>query len=65
VLWRTRLGTSVQGFPMTFEADGVQYVAMTAAREGGSPWRVATFLSTEFISPAQANAIYVFRLGAP
>jgi len=62
VLWKTRLGTSVQGFPMTFDVDGVQYVAMTAAREGGSPWRVATFLSTEFISPPQANALYVFRL---
>jgi alcohol dehydrogenase (cytochrome c) len=62
VLWETRLGTSVQGFPMTFEVDGVQYVAMTAAREGGSPWRVATFLATEFVSRPQANALYVFRL---
>ena len=65
VLWSTRLGTTVQGFPMTFEVDGVQYVAMTAAREGGSPWRVATFLSTEFVSPTQANALYVFRLPPP
>ena len=65
VLWRTRFGTSVQGYPMTFEVDGVQYVAMTAAREGGSPWRVATFLSTEFVSPQQANALYVFRLARP
>jgi alcohol dehydrogenase (cytochrome c) len=62
-LWQTRLGTSVQGFPMTYEVDGVQYVAMTAAREGGSPWRVATFLATEFVSRPQANALYVFRLG--
>jgi alcohol dehydrogenase (cytochrome c) len=65
VLWRTRLGTSVQGFPMTFEVDGVQYVAMTAAREGGSPWRIATFLATDFVSPEDANALYVFRLMAP
>ena len=65
VLWRTRLGTSVQGFPMTFEVDGVQYVAMTSARNGGSPWRIATFLATEFVSPGQANALYVFRLGEP
>ncbi|HUP53647.1 MAG TPA: PQQ-binding-like beta-propeller repeat protein [Longimicrobiales bacterium] len=63
VLWQTRLGTSVQGFPMTYEVDGIQYVAMTAAREGGSPWRVATFLATEFVSRPQANALYVFRLG--
>ena len=33
--------------------------------QSGSPWRVATFLSTEFVSPAQANALYVFRLSAP
>ncbi len=65
ILWRTRLGTSVQGFPMTFEVDGVQYVAMTAARQGGSPWRIATFLATEFVSPEQANALYVFRLMDP
>lgn len=64
-LWRTRLGTTVQGFPMTFEVDGVQYVAMTAAREGGSPWRIATFLATEFVSRAEANALYVFRLMDP
>jgi alcohol dehydrogenase (cytochrome c) len=62
-LWRTRLGTSVQGFPMTYDVDGVQYVAMTAAREGGSPWRVATFLATEFVSRPEANALYVFKLG--
>jgi alcohol dehydrogenase (cytochrome c) len=65
VLWQTRVGTSAQGFSMTFEVDGVQYVAMTAAREGGSPWRIATFLATEFVSRPQANALYVFRLGAP
>ena len=65
VLWQTRVGTSAQGFSMTFEVDGVQYLAMTAAREGGSPWRVATFLATEFVSRAEANALYVFRLGEP
>jgi len=65
VLWQTRLGTSVQGYSMTFEVDGVQYLAMTAARQGGSPWRVATFLATEFVSRPQANALYVFRLGQP
>jgi len=65
VLWQTRLGTAVQGFPMTFEVDGVQYVAMTAARDGGSPWRVATFLATEFVNRGEANALYVFRLGEP
>ena len=65
MLWQTRLGTSVQGFSMTYEVDGVQYVAMTAARNGGSPWRIATFLATEFVSRPEANALYVFRLGQP
>ena len=65
MLWQTRLGTSVQGYSMTYEVDGVQYVAMTAARNGGSPWRIATFLATEFVSRPQANALYVFRLGQP
>jgi alcohol dehydrogenase (cytochrome c) len=65
VLWQTRLGTAAQGFPMTFEVDGVQYVAITSARDGGSPWRVATFLATEFVNRGEANALYVFRLGEP
>ena len=28
VLWETRLATSVQGFPISFEVDGRQYVAV-------------------------------------
>src|ERR1700681_59896 len=27
MLWETRLGTSVQGFPVTFSVDGKQYIA--------------------------------------
>ena len=37
VLWQTRLATSVQGFPITFTADGRQYVAVTTGLGGGSP----------------------------
>ena len=29
VLWQTRLGTSVQGFPVSFAIDGKQYIAVT------------------------------------
>ena len=36
-LWKTRLGTSVQGFPITFRIDGRQYVAVTTGLGGGSP----------------------------
>jgi alcohol dehydrogenase (cytochrome c) len=61
-LWKTRLGTAVQGFPMTFEVDGVQYLAVTAATNGGSYWRMAEFFETEFVNRPEANALYVFRL---
>ncbi|MQA91872.1 MAG: PQQ-binding-like beta-propeller repeat protein [Gemmatimonas sp.] len=64
-LWKTRLGTSVQGFPMTFDVDGVQYIAVTAAQNGGSYWRMAQFFETEFVNRPEANAIYVFRLMEP
>src|SRR5690606_12082493 len=36
-LWETRLGTSVQGFPITYSVDGRQYVAVTTGLGGGSP----------------------------
>lgn len=62
VLWRSRLGTSVMGFPVTYEVDGVQYVAVATARGGGSPWRIPTFLTPELVSPEGHNALYVFRL---
>ena len=41
VLWSGRAGTSVQGFPVTFTADGKQYVAVTTGNGGGSPRRRA------------------------
>ena len=34
MLWETRLGTSAQGFPVTFSADGKQYIAVMSG-----PWR--------------------------
>ncbi len=67
VLWESRLGTTVEGFPITYEVDGVQYLAVPTGRIGGSPWRVASFLAGEFQSPPgnRHNALYVFRLGEP
>ncbi len=63
-LWETRLGRSVEGFPISYEVDGVQYIAVPAGQGGGSPWRIPTFLGTEMINPAGQghNALYVFRL---
>jgi alcohol dehydrogenase (cytochrome c) len=62
VLWQSRMGTSSLGFPLTYAVDGVQYVAMPAGREGGSLWRIPTFLTTDLVTPNGHNAIYVFRL---
>ena len=62
VLWETRLGTSVMGYPISYEVDGVQYIAVGTGRGGGSPWRIPTFLTPEIVGPEGANALYVFRL---
>ena len=61
-LWRSRLATSAQGFPLTYAVDGKQYVAIPAGREGGSPWRIGNFLAPELRSPDGHNALYVFTL---
>ena len=61
-LWRTRLATSAQGFPVSFAVDGEQYVAIPAGRDGGSPWRIGSFLAPELVSPTGHNALYVFKL---
>src|SRR5262249_18225952 len=47
VVWETRLGTSVQGFPMTFSVAGRQYIAVTAGLGGGSPRMVPGILAPE------------------
>ena len=61
-LWRTRLGTSVQGFPITFRAGGRQYVAVTAGLGGGSPRMAPRALAPEVRYPSSGNALYVFAL---
>ena len=63
VLWETRLGTSVQGFPVTYGVDGAQYVAVSTGLGGGSPRRVPALLSPDVVHPDTGNALYVFRLG--
>jgi alcohol dehydrogenase (cytochrome c) len=62
VLWQTRLGTSVQGFPVTFTAGGKQYVAVTTGLGGGSPRQVPRALIPEVHHPNTGHAIYVFEL---
>lgn len=64
-VWETRLGTAVQGSPITYMVDGVQYLAVPASVVGGSPWRVSTLLAPEIHIPPgdRHNAMYVFRVG--
>ena len=61
-LWQSRLGTSVQGFPVSFSADGKQYIAVTTGLGGGSPRNVPRLLSPEIQHPSSGNALYVFEL---
>jgi alcohol dehydrogenase (cytochrome c) len=62
VLWRTRLATSVQGFPVSFEAGGKQYVAVTTGLGGGSPRLVPDLIAPEIDPPPRGHALYVFAL---
>lgn len=61
-LWQARLGTSVQGFPITFRAGGRQYVAVSTGLGGGSPRRAPAALAHDVHHPQSGNALYVFRL---
>jgi alcohol dehydrogenase (cytochrome c) len=62
ILWQTRLGTSVQGFPMSFSVDGRQYIAVTTGLGGGSPRLVPSTLAPEIRVPTTGQALYVFAL---
>jgi len=62
VVWETRLGTSVQGFPISFEADGKQYVAVATGLGGGSPRGVPSTITPEIRVPNRGHALYVFAL---
>ncbi len=61
-LWGTRLPTSVQGFPISYEVDGVQYVAVPTGLGGGSPRFVPARVSPEIRYPSSGNGLFVFRL---
>jgi PQQ-dependent dehydrogenase (methanol/ethanol family) len=62
VLWQTRLGTSVQGFPVSFSIEGKQYIAVTTGLGGGSPRNVPRIIEPDVHHPQNGNALYVFTL---
>jgi alcohol dehydrogenase (cytochrome c) len=62
VLWETRLGTSVQGFPLTYSVGGKQFIAVPTGLGGGSPRMVPSVLAPDVHYPSNGNALYVFAL---
>jgi alcohol dehydrogenase (cytochrome c) len=61
-IWKARLGTSVQGFPVTFSIAGKQYIAVTTGLGGGSPRNVPRTILPDVHHPQTGNALYVFTL---
>ena len=62
ILWETRLGAAVQGFPLTFTVGSKQYLAVTTSNGGGSPRQVPGLIAPDVHNPTTGNAIYVFAL---
>ncbi|MEO8053056.1 MAG: PQQ-binding-like beta-propeller repeat protein [Acidobacteriota bacterium] len=62
ILWETRLGAAVEGFPLTFTVGGKQYLAVTTANGGGSPRGVPRVVAPDLHDPTTGNALYVFAL---
>lgn len=62
ILWETRLGTSVQGHPVSFAIGGKQYIAVTTATWGTSPRQVPRTVARDIRHPSSGNALYVFSL---
>jgi PQQ-dependent dehydrogenase (methanol/ethanol family) len=61
-LWKARLGTSVQGFPVSFSVNGRQYIAVPTGLGGGSPRNVPRTIATDIKHPLSGNSLYVFAL---
>ncbi len=61
-LWNVRLGTSVQGFPISFSVGGKQYIAVPTGLGGGSPRLVPRTIAPDITHPPHGNALYVFTL---
>ena len=62
ILWESRLGTSVQGHPVSYAIDGKQYIAVTTATWGTSPRTVPRLVAPDVRHPRTGNTLYVFSL---
>ena len=61
-LWTTRLGTTVQGYPISFMVGGKQYIAVTTGLGGGSPQLKPGTLLREVKRPPNGYNLFVFGL---
>ncbi|HEX7798388.1 MAG TPA: PQQ-binding-like beta-propeller repeat protein [Vicinamibacterales bacterium] len=63
VLWKTRLPTSAQGYPVSYAVNGRQYVAVPAGT-GGASWstQIAPELRPDIRRPVGGNTLLVFAL---
>ena len=63
ILWQTRLPTSNQGFPISYMANGKQYVAMPVGT-GAAAWSnmLPSDLTPNMRRPNNGNSIHVFAL---
>jgi alcohol dehydrogenase (cytochrome c) len=62
-LWMSRLGTTVQGYPISFSIDGKQYIAVSTGLGGGSPQaKPIALLGNDVRRPGNGAAMYVFAL---
>ena len=60
LLWETRLGSALHGFPITYAVGKKQYIAVTS---GMGVFRALTAtISPDIYQPENGNAIYVFEL---
>ena len=57
ILWEQILNSSAGGFPVSYQHDGVQYIAIAAG--GGMNYRGVT---PEIRQPPRGNVLFVFRL---
>jgi alcohol dehydrogenase (cytochrome c) len=57
ILWRTRLAMSAQGYPVTYEVNGRQYLAVPAGVALGIPT-----LTPEIRVPTSGSLLYVFAI---
>lgn len=58
VLWRISLDSSIHGYPIAYEVDGEQYIAITT---GGAGLSYST-LTPEITIPAHSATLWVFKL---